>query len=147
MLVVSRWTHITACFSVDTFIQDPPKKLIKQVKDYLKNAPKITGSESDADIFVNIQSGHNSWTNFDCEHCKYQPTQKLITENGKEYLECDAPVDHDCSAEYQSRIVISIQGDLRDREREQTKEEFKQFRKYLKSEYMIRDYSVNIEGD
>ena len=144
---MSCWTHITACFSVDTFIQDPPEKLIKQVEDYLKDAPKITGSESDADIFINVQSGHNYWTNYDCEHCKYQSTQREVIVDGKDYLECDAPDGHDCSAEYQSCIVISIQGDLRDRSKAQTKEEFKQFYKYIKKEYMIRDYAVNIEGE
>ena len=144
---MSQWTHITACLSVETFIEEPKKELLKQVKSYLKNAPKITGSEGDADIFVNIVSGHNFWTNFDCKHCKYKTSLRDIIVDGQEYQECDAPEGHDCSGEYQSRIVISIQGDLRDCIKEKTEEEFKKFIEYIQQNYDIRDYSVNIEGE
>ena len=144
---MSQWTHITACFSVETFIEEPKKELLKQVKSYLKNAPKITGSERDADIFVNIVSGHNFWTNFDCEHCKYKTSLRDVIINGQEYQECDAPKNHDCSGKYQSRIVISIQGDLRDRAKEDTEKEFQNFIEYIQQNYDIRDYSVNIEGE
>ena len=144
---MSQWTHITACLSVETFIEEPKKELLKQVKTYLKNAPKITGSERDANIFINVVSGHNSWTNFDCEHCEYKNTLRDVIIDGQEYQECDAPEGHDCSGEYQSHIVISIQGDLRDRAKEDTEKEFQNFIEYIQQNYDIRDYSVNIEGE
>lgn len=111
---MSCWTHITACFSVDTGIIAKKAEVLKRVKSYLKTAPKITGSESDADIFVNVQKGYD-----------------VFGSGGK----------------FQTRVVISIQGDLRDRMYDQTKEEFDEFLKYIKDKYYIRDYSVNIERD
>lgn len=141
------WTHITACLSVDTSIIEKKPEMRKQIKEFLKSAPKITGSERDVDIFVNIQSGYNFSTSHDCEHCEYRSTLRDVIEDGKEYQECDAPDGHDCSAKYQTCVVISIQGDLRDRTVTQTKEEFDAFLKYIESDYYVRDYSVNIEGD
>ena len=70
-----------------------------------------------------------------------------VTIDGKEIEECDAPEDYDCSADYQTCVVISIQGDLRDRTKEETQKEFNEFMKYITTKCYIRDYSVNIEGD
>lgn len=144
---MSHWTHITACLSVETGIIETRKKLAKIVRDYLKKAPKITGSEKDADFYVNVQNGHNVWMGQDCEHCKYRETLRPVIIDGKEIEECDAPEDHDCSADYQTCVVISIQGDLRDRTKEETQKEFDEFIKYITTKCYIRDYSVNIEGE
>lgn len=141
---MSLWTHITSCISVDTCIYSKDLKLL--VEAFLTTAPKITGSEGDADVFVNIQSGHNYWTNYDCEHCEYRLTLRESLEDDQTEV-CDAPKDHDCSGEYQSCVVISIQGDLRDRTKEQTQKEFDAFLKYIEDRYLIRDYAVNIVGD
>ena len=144
---MSNWTHITACLSVETGIIETRKKLEKIVRDYLKKAPKITGSEKDADFYINVQNGHNVWMGQDCEHCKYRETLRPVIIDGKEIEECDAPEDHDCSADYQTCVVISIQGDLRDRTKEETQKEFNEFIKYITTKCYIRDYSVNIEGE
>lgn len=111
---MSYWTHITACLSVETGIVAKKPQLLKQVKEYLKNAPKITGSESNADVFVNVQKGYD-----------------LFGSEGK----------------FQTRVVISVQGDLRDRMKPQTLEEFNNFLEYVSGLGYIRDYSLNIEGD
>ena len=122
---------------------DPPK-----VKEFLKNAPEITGSEGPADIFVNIQGGHNFSTTHDCERCEYKDSLHDVVDNdGKEYQECDAPENHNCFTEYQTCIVISIQGDLRDRMKDQTQKEFDNFMKYLTTKFYVRDYSLNIGGE
>lgn len=142
---MSYWTHITACLSVDTCIAEPD--MLETVTKYITKAPKITGSEGDASVFINLQEGHNMWTSYDCDHCKYKDTQREVIVDGKSFLECDAPSDDNCSAEYQTCIVISIQGDLRDRMKDQTEKEFKEFLKFIKKEYIIRDYSINIEGE
>ena len=144
---MSNWTHITACLSVETGIIETRKKLAKIARDYLKKAPKITGSEKDADFYINVQNGHNVWMGQDCEHCKYRETLRPVIIDGKEIEECDAPEDHDCSADYQTCVVISIQGDLRDRTKEETQKEFNEFIKYITTKCYIRDYSVNIEGE
>lgn len=143
---MSQWTHITACFSVDTCITESKKELLRQVKVFLHDAPKITGSENDAEIYVNIQSGYNITIGKDCEHCKKYGMTRRETKEG--FTECDAPDNYKCKhGEYQSCIVISIQGDLRDRTKTETEEEFQKFLEYIANEYIIRDYSINIEGE
>ena len=117
---MSRWTHITSCMSVDTCIENK-KHIKKSIIDYINNAPKITGSESDAEVYVTLQRGYNisSW--------KQDKKDNFI--------------------QYQSCIIISIQGDLRDKDGETTKEEFIDFLNYIKAKYIVRDYSINIEDE
>lgn len=144
---MSHWTHITSCISIETGILNNKIGLKREIQKILRHAPKITGSESDADIFVNIPSGHNFFMSRDCEHCKYKDTIKHITKDGEEYLKCDAPRHYDCSSEYQTQAVISIQGDLRDRMPEETRKEFSNFLNYIKTYFSVRDYSLNIAED
>lgn len=144
---MSSWTHITACLSVETNIIANKQELKKQVKAFLKNAPKITGSEKNTDVFINIQSGANWFISYDCEHCKYKDTIKNTTFDGKTFQICDAPENYSCSNEYQTCIVISIQGDLRDRTLEQTKKEFEKFLEYIKTKFYVRNYTYDIEGE
>lgn len=117
---MSRWTHITSCISVDT-CRENKKHIKKSIVDYIAKAPKITGSEEDASIYLNLQRGYNisSWKQN--KHGDY--------------------------IKYQSCIIISIQGDLRDKDGETTKEEFIEFLNYIKNEYIVRDYSINIEDE
>jgi hypothetical protein len=147
---MSCWTHIVAVFDVDTYIED--KNIKEIVEGKLANAPKITGSERNADVFVNVKGGHNVWTNCDCKICPHKET--LIYEGqtksglGSEYS-CKPDEGFVCpEGKYQTRVVITIVGDLRDREKETTKEEYKAFLKYLKKncDFEIRNKSVNIIG-
>lgn len=146
---MSMWTHITACISLETGAIMKKPELKKYVQNYLSKAPKITGSEGNADVFVNIQSGYSWYMNRDCEHCKYQ--DKLIDVKGvddkEDYKLCDYASNRNCSREYQTRVVISVQGDLRDRMEVDTKKEFEKFKTYLEKLGYIRDYAVNIEGE
>lgn len=144
---MSSWTHITACLSVETGITTKKRDLKRKVEAILAQAPKITGSERNADIFVNIPSGYNWFISHDCEHCKYKQTLRTITIDGKKGQECDGPENYDCSNKYQSDVVISIQGDLRDREFKDTKEEFENFLKYLQERFHIRNYTYEIEDE
>ena len=139
------WTHITACLSVDTGLTQPNSILKKIMLKEMKEAPKITGSEGGADIFVNVQSGYNFITGIDCNRCPYGESAEWSREAG---YQCDAPEGHKCpDGKYQSCVTISIQGDLRDRAVEQTQKEFDEFLEFIKSRHYIRDYAVNIEGD
>ena len=144
---MSCWTHITACLSVETGMLRKKPELKREIQKIIRQGPKITGSERNADIFVNIPSGYNWFISHDCEHCKYKETLRTITIDGKKGQECDGPENYDCSSEYQSDVVISIQGDLRDREFNDTKEEFEKFLEYVKNNFHVRDYTYNIEGE
>lgn len=144
---MSCWTHITACLSVETEMLRKKPELKREIQKIIRQGPKITGSERNADIFVNIPSGYNWFISHDCEHCKYKETLRTITIDGEEGQECDAPDNYNCSGEYQSCVVISIQGDLRDREFNRTKEEFEKFLEYVKDKFHVRDYTYNIEGE
>lgn len=142
---MSCWTHITSCISVDTNMMENKRILKKLIEDALRRAPKITGSEGNADVFVNVQSGYNWFVNTDCDHCKYKDT---IIELGKGEFECSPAKNYTCkSGKYQTCVVISVQGDLRDRTKEKTKEEFENFLNFIKNKYTVRDYSINIEGE
>ena len=108
---MSRWVHVTGCLYVETYKEESDIK--KCVEEMLTDAPKITGSERDADIFINPLSGHNTWTNCDCEHCEYGKTVVHLEEGG---FKCDAEDGYDCpDGEYQTCVAITIIGDLRDR--------------------------------
>lgn len=142
---MSMWTHITACLSVETGFVEKPNVLKKIIQKELKSAPKITGSEGCADVFVNVKSGFNFYTSADCTHCPYADT---IEWKGKGMFDCGSPKDYKCKpGEFQTCVVISVQGDLRDRFKEDTESEFEAFLDFIRTRHFIRDYSVNIVGD
>lgn len=115
---MSRWTHIVAVIDYDTCMKS--KTLVSDITNKLKDAPKITGSEEDAEIFVNQLSGCNvSW---------------MV--NGE-------------WEEYQTRVVITILGDLRDKSGWKTKKEWKEFVSYIENniEGYIRNITCNIDDE
>jgi len=141
---MSYWTHIVAILEIDTCIQD--KNIKEYVENKLNNAPKITGSEGCADIFINVLSGHNWYISHDCDACKYKDTI-IYNENGS-YI-CDADENYECpEGRYQTKIIISIVGNLRDRMKEQTEKEYNLFCEYIKNcEFDIDNEAVSIIGD
>lgn len=94
-----KWTHILAVLEVETYIHS--SDLASEVEDYLKDAPKITGENNDAKIFVNAR-------------CKWNPETSKF--------------DDDC---YETRAVITVVGDLQDRTVKQTRDEWNTFCRYL----------------
>lgn len=145
---MSYWTHIVAAIDVDTYKQS--RTIKEDVEKMLTDAPKITGSEGPADVFVNVLSGYNHWTSCDCQSCEYGNTRRRDEIDGGWY--CDAADDYNCpSGEYQSRVVITVVGDLRDRMKDDTKSEWKEFKKYIEKHidengFGIRNCSYNIKG-
>ena len=125
---MSMWTHIVASIDVDTFIES--KTIKEDVEKMLVKAPKITGSERPADIFVNVLSGSTISNYVD----------------GK-------------NVEFQTRIVITVIGDLRDRTKDQTEKEWNDFKNFIGIEpelydenrdglnFEIRNCSCRIWGD
>lgn len=141
---MSRWTHIIGSFYIETNTETEDLK--SHIEEQLKLAPKITGSESNADIFVNPLSGYNTFASPDCDGCKYKDTLKQSKTNG--YLECDADNGYHCpEGNYQTCAVITIVGDLRDRDGETTIEEIGSFIDYLNSSNDIYYASVTVVDD
>ena len=142
---MSRWTHVTGCLYIETHKER--KDIELYVKELLDKAPKITGSERDADIFVNVLSGHNTWTNCDCEHCEYGKTIVHLEEGG---FQCDAQEEYECpDGEYQTCVAITLIGDFRDRDGEITRKEVEAFIRYLQTEcdFDIDYQSITIRDD
>jgi hypothetical protein len=143
---MSCWTHIIAAIDVDTYIES--KTIEEDVRNMLKDAPLITGSEGEANIFVNVLPGHNVSMRSDCFHCPHYGGPVYDEEGG---FYCDAPSDFKCpEGEYQTRVVITVIGDLRNRMKDQTKREFRQFKKFIKKHineergFHIRNCACNI---
>ena len=111
---MSNWTHIVGCLYVKTCEQE--KDIKKYVESKLKSAPKITGSEKNADIFVNALSGYNlsTWD------------------------------DDDNKITYQTCVAITIIGDLRDTFIEQTISETRAFLNFVDEEFDISYSSISI---
>ena len=141
---MSRWTHVIGSLYIETYKE---RKDIKGfVENILNDAPKITGGEKDTDIFVNPLSGHNTYTNCDCENCQYGKTIVHLEEGG---FQCDAESDYECpEGKYQTCVAITLVGDLRDKDGETTKKEIEEFIRFLqKQDFDIDYHSVRIEDE
>lgn len=142
---MSRWTHVIGSLYIETYKE---RKDIKGfVENILNDAPKITGSEKDTDIFVNPLSGHNTWISCDCERCVYKDTIVHLDDEGG--FQCDAENTFECpEGNYQTCVVITIVGDLRDKDGETTKKEIEEFIRFLqKQDFDIDYHSVRIEDE
>lgn len=125
---MSCWTHVVAVYHIETYKQEKDIKIY--VEKLLENAPKITGSERDADIFVNVLSGYNVFIGADCGACEYKESIIYDDTGG---FSCDADKNYKCpKGDYQTRVVITVIGNLRDRMKDITKQELKEFERYLR---------------
>lgn len=144
---MSAWTHVVAVYHIETYSQE--ENIKEYVQNLLKNSPKITGSQSNADVFVNVLSGHNASTNVDCKHCTYVKTIIHHPEGG---LSCEAPKEYKCpTGEYQTCVTITVVGNLRDRTKACTKREIQEFERFLRLKkkgcgFKIENKSVRIIG-
>lgn len=140
---MSYWTHIVGVMHIDTYTEvDDVQKLVEEA---LKNAPQITGSEGPATVFVNPESGYCVYTSCDCNRCPYKNTVRHSAEFG---FECDSPEDFTCpTGKYQTRAIITVCGDLRDRTRNQTRKEWNAFHRFVahKLGYGVRIATCRIE--
>lgn len=116
---MSNWTHIIGSLYIETYTER--KNIKKYVENILKDAPKITGSEDDTNIFVNPLSGYN------VSSYKENKNGEFLT--------------------YQTCVCISLAGDLRDRDMSKTEEEFEEFIKFISSKFDIWYSSITIYED
>lgn len=140
---MSCWTYIVGVIHVDTY------KQVDDINGYVKNkllgAPKITGSERDASVFVNPVAGHNIFISCDCDRCEYRETLHH-SDNG---FWCEAPDGYVCHCgEYQTCAVITVQGSLRHRLRKQTRKEWNSFHQYIAKTlgWQILQATCRVEG-
>lgn len=114
---MSYWTHITGALYVETYTER--KNIKKYVEKILQDAPKVTGSEEDMTVFVNPLPGYNisSW-------------KRNKTDDDWE--------------RYQSCVCVTLVGDLRDRQIDQTEEEFNKFIDFIQQNFQIFYSSISI---
>ena len=119
---MSRWTHIAGALIVETFEEIPVESANAYFNDKLLNAPKITGSERDADLFLNVVPGYNS--------CTWNKDGTKVT--------------------FQSKAVLTLAGSLRDRDQGTVLEELTKFANYIANDlgWMIEEnaFTINDEG-
>ena len=157
---MSMWSEIHAYLVVDTcrdqFV-DELETADLTAKELLKHAPHITGSEGDAEVFVNVSkliTGHDQ-----CDMCPYK---KIDSKKGSWYCVLEETENDNyfnkenwretvCNKNiHQDRrpiIVITIIGALRDRTKKQTKKEYDNFKKFIRlMHWDIRKSRCEIDG-
>ena len=105
-------------------------------------APKISGSEGDVDIFVNVKRGYDFYMSRDCSKCKYKDT---IVYDKDGSFSCESPEEFECpSGSYQSKVAVTIAGDLRDKNLDEISKDIDDFIAFVKKEvaYEIRILSI-----
>lgn len=110
-------------------------------------APKISGSEGDVDIFVNVKRGYDFYISADCNKCQYKDT---IVGDKDDSFSCESPEGFECpTSSYQSKVAVTIAGDLRDRDLEETSKEIDDFIEFIKKEvaFEIRILSITAHED
>lgn len=115
---MSLWTHVTGAIYVNMYSQSNEQTL-NHARHMLANAPKVTGSEGDMQTYVNILNGYS-------------------------YVEFDNGIKR----KWQTGVIISLVGDLRDRTIEKTNKELKAFLDYIKdNQCFMKGLSVTVEDN
>lgn len=128
---MSEWSTITAVIRVDVNKLIDAEEIEAEVRNMLKNAPKITGSEEDAAVFVNKMPGYNQFVPTECDKCEHYVVRKVSKNITKS--ECDSEIG--CTypgKDYQTNVCITVVGSLRDRTAVQTRKEFLEFTGYIR---------------
>lgn len=145
---MSQWSSCNAIIGLTINSRDVPNFEIL-VKSALELAPKITGSERNADIQV-LYNPHNTSTNFPCNRCPIRgDVEHLVLGKdavcpGYDAIEivdelkkvpCQTREEYNLIGRYVTscRIIITTPFGLRDRDAERTKNEFKAFVDHLKN--------------
>ena len=110
---MSWWTYVKGVIEVDVpgRTQAEIRYVLESVLDHL---PRVTGSEDDMNVYISQRAGHNCSSSLD--------EFGLKTNNLKDYY--GFKTRKHGFLETQSMYMLTIDGDLRDREFEETKREF-----------------------
>lgn len=136
---MSMWTHVVGAIHIDTYLSLDREVLQKTLENIIRDAPAISGSEGNCQIEVAIAEGSDLFVSSDCRRCQYED---LV--NG----DCNPPEDFICpEGEYQTRAIITLCGDLRDRRIDFTAEEVNSFVDYIDEKFTIRNMSIKIEDE
>lgn len=115
---MSLWTHVVGAVYVNMYTQATAQTL-NYARHMIMNAPKVTGSEGDMQVYIHLLSGYNNH----------------LFDGGTE-------------VKWQTGVVISLVGDLRDRTIEKTNQELKAFLDYIKdNQCYMRSLSVTVEDN
>lgn len=115
---MSLWIHVIGAIYVNMYAQSNEQTL-NHARHMLANAPKVTGSEGDMQTYVNILNGYN-------------------------YVE----FENGTKRKWQTGVIISLVGDLRDRTIDKTKQELETFLDYIKdNKCFMHSLSVSLTDD
>lgn len=133
---MSYWTHVNGNIIVDVFgrTQEESEYILKTV---LKHLPVVTGSESDMDVFIQRQSG----TSMSSSQDEYgMTTNNLVDDYG----------DRSRNRGWlnvQTKYILTVQGDLRDRVFDDTFKEFMNWICRLSKRVSVESVLVRIEAE
>lgn len=131
---MSTWTQVYGVLRIDLGVLEEPNA-VELFKEHMRKAPKLTGSEHDAGYLVleNLSGyGPQLYANKDCDNCLYRNTRKYY----KKGYTCKKPENYQCkSAEFYTKVILVIDGHLRDKTAEATKKEFKALLTYIRTFY------------
>lgn len=133
---MSRWTHVNGSIVVDVFgrTQEESEYILKTV---LKHLPVVTGSESDMDIFIQKQSGTNMSSS--------QDEYGMSTNNLVDMYGCRSHTRGWLNV--QTKYILIVQGDLRDRVFDDTFKEFMNWICRLSKRVTVESVLVRIEAE
>lgn len=129
---MSKWTHVTGAIRIDTYARSDAEAvyIAQTVANHL---PRITGSERDAAVYVNLEAGHNA-SSTDDEFGRPSNLGGRWTRNRRNLFDT------------QSKCVLTITGDLRDRSLGQTVRETSRMLARLASRLDVEACSVTVSG-
>lgn len=124
---MSHWSHIRGTIEIDTFARSTPEALyIAEMA--VRHLPRISGSERNAAWYVNLKAGHCASSNVD----EFNQQSNLY----------DDP--HYKSFETQTLVILTLNGDLRDRDAAATLKETTKAIKRLAAKVWVKDCLIAI---
>lgn len=133
---MSYWTHVNGSIIVDVCgrTQEESEYVLKTV---LKHLPVVTGSESDMDVFIQRQSDTNISSSTD----EYGMTTNNLVDRFGDRSSTRGWLD------IQTKYILTVQGDLRDREFDDTFKEFINWLCRLSKRVRVESVLVRIEAE
>ena len=126
---MSVWTHI--CGSVEIDVHGVSQSHIQYVVETILNhLPVVSGSECNMQVHIIKKYGHNVSSSFD--------------DFGNIIIRNNNTDDDDCYNNFQTKYILVLEGDLRDREFEETKRSFMKWLIRLAKRAYIIDILVKV---